>query len=61
MIVEIIIVTVLWSIAVINTELLIKGDNFLPSEEPRWQFGQVSEPYTLYLEDYADCCIFGRY
>ena len=49
MIVEIIIVTVLWSIAVINTELLIKGDNFRPSEEPRWQFGQVSEPDILYL------------
>ncbi|KAJ7891341.1 hypothetical protein B0H14DRAFT_3428647 [Mycena olivaceomarginata] len=43
MIVELVFISILWSLSVMNTELLIRWNHFAPSDDPQstWQFGQV--------------------
>lgn len=45
---DILAITLVWVIMVINTELLIQWNKFKRSEESQWSFGQVSLPRILY-------------
>lgn len=37
-----ILISILWALAVLNTELLLVRNQFQPTNEPTWPFGQVS-------------------
>jgi len=51
LVVEILLITVLWVLAVMNTELLIRWNHFEPLDSPTspWQFGQVLPMFLLVL------------
>ncbi|KLO09387.1 hypothetical protein SCHPADRAFT_943680 [Schizopora paradoxa] len=40
---------VIWVIAVVNTELLIRSNKFSPGGQPQWQFGQVLPMFLVVL------------
>ncbi|KAF7293808.1 hypothetical protein HMN09_01176600 [Mycena chlorophos] len=45
--VQITVITILWALAVMNTELLIRWSGFAPSDSSSWQFGQVLPMFLL--------------
>lgn len=59
MVIKIIVVLILWALAVMNTELLIRWNHFAVSDgsQSQWQFGQVRcrrvnrEVWTNYFID----------
>ncbi|KAF8503951.1 hypothetical protein BU17DRAFT_101612 [Hysterangium stoloniferum] len=48
---ELVVILILWSLAVMNTELLIKWNKFQPStsSQSQWQFGQVLPLFLVVL------------
>ncbi|KAJ7058755.1 hypothetical protein C8F01DRAFT_1147110 [Mycena amicta] len=46
-IVQILVITILWALAVMNTELLIRWNDFQPPDSSSWQFGQVLPMFLL--------------
>lgn len=56
LVVEILLVTVLWMLAVMNTELLIRWNDFEPLDTPTspWQFGQVEPSICSISQSLAD-------
>ncbi|KLO17533.1 hypothetical protein SCHPADRAFT_994226 [Schizopora paradoxa] len=49
LIIEIAVILLLWSLAVMNTELLIRWNSFSPSDGSQWQFGQVLPMFLIVL------------
>ncbi|KAF7360392.1 hypothetical protein MVEN_00769000 [Mycena venus] len=49
LIIKIILVVVVWSLTVMNIELLIRWNNFSPSGGQPWQFGQVLPLFLIVL------------
>ncbi|KAF7303414.1 hypothetical protein MIND_00569900 [Mycena indigotica] len=47
--VQMTVVIVLWALAVMNTELLIRWSHFAPADSASWQFGQVRRSSRLLL------------
>ena len=52
--VKLIIISVLWALAILNTELLIGWNHFADTSDPQsvWQFGQVSGPVSQFENTY---------
>ncbi|KAJ7708086.1 hypothetical protein B0H17DRAFT_1191585 [Mycena rosella] len=50
LVIEIVVVLILWGLTVMNTELLIRWNNFAPSDgTSSWQFGQVLPMFLVVL------------
>jgi len=49
LIIEILVILLIWSLAVMNTELLIRWNKFTPSDQSQWQFGQVLPMFLIVL------------
>jgi len=49
LIVVLIVISVIWSLAVMNTELLIRWNHFAPNHESKWTFGQLLPIFLVAL------------
>lgn len=47
LVIQLFLIFTLWGTVVANTELLIRWNRFRETEDPQWQFGQVSQPHNL--------------
>ncbi len=52
-IMSLIFITVLWTFAVANTELLLVENKFQPTEPPAWTFGQVRHAHCSCRPSYS--------